>query len=418
MVTMLKNIKQYFNSQSNKGIHHEQRQSKYNKKQMHKQSKGFEKKTYFMDFAQASWNKRDYQTFSNEAYIKNVIAHKAINIICRACSSIKLKPKFINAENESTDANEITQLLSKPNPKESGKELLYSLYAYRQIHGNAYLLANSDSRQINEFYSLRPDRVSIKRSNNFIPLKYQYSVGGRIFEYRVDNVTGFSNILHLKNFNPLDDFYGLSSIEAAAYSIDQHNQAVEWNQRLLQNGARPSGAIVVNNAEHGSNLTDEQFSRLRSMVDDLFCGPQNSGRPMILEGGLDWKEMSLTPKDMDFISCKNSAARDIALAFGVPPQLLGIPGDNTYSNLKEARLAFWEQTVIPIVENTLESLSNWFSYFYKRKVIVEYCLENVPVFSERRESLWDRIKDADFLTVNEKRKLVGYTEIPDGDNLK
>ena len=57
-----------------------------------------------------------------------------------------------------------------------------------------------------------------------------------------------------------------------------------------------------------------------------------AGRPLLLEGGLDWKPLSLTPKDMDFIEAKNVAAREIALAIGVPPMLLGIPGDNTYSN--------------------------------------------------------------------------------------
>ena len=57
---------------------------------------------------------------------------------------------------------------------------------------------------------------------------------------------------------------------------------------------------------------------------------------VLLEGGLDWREMSINPKDMDFIESKNSAAREIALAFGVPPQLLGINGDSTYSNMQEA----------------------------------------------------------------------------------
>ena len=56
---------------------------------------------------------------------------------------------------------------------------------------------------------------------------------------------------------------------------------------------------------------------------------------MLLEGGLDWKSMSLSPKDMDFLEAKHSAAREIALALGVPPMLLGIPGDNTFANYQD-----------------------------------------------------------------------------------
>src|SRR6185437_8148260 len=84
-------------------------------------------------------------------------------------------------------------------------------------------------------------------------------------------------------------------------------------------------------------------------------------RPLLLEGGLDWKPLSLTPKDMDFIEAKNVAAREIALAIGVPPMLLGIPGDNTYSNYQEAQRAFWRQTVLPLVNRTARALSSWLS---------------------------------------------------------
>ena len=78
---------------------------------------------------------------------------------------------------------------------------------------------------------------------------------------------------------------------------------------------------------------------------------------MVLEGGLDWKAMALSPKDMDFVELKNAAAREIALAFGVPPMLLGIPGDNTYANLAEANRALWRQTVIPLVRRVADDLS-------------------------------------------------------------
>ncbi len=146
-------------------------------------------------------------------------------------------------------------------------------------------------------------------------------------------------VLHLKLFHPLNDHYGFAPIEATQVSLDVHNAAGAWNKALLDNVARSSSALVYA-ARDGGNLTDEQFERLKDELEDGYQGAKNAGHPLLLEGGRDWKPMGLTPQEMDFIGAKNQAAREIALAFGVPPMLLGIPGDNTYSNYQEANRAF------------------------------------------------------------------------------
>jgi HK97 family phage portal protein len=123
----------------------------------------------------------------------------------------------------------------------------------------------------------------------------------------------------MRLFHPLDDHYGFSPIEAAATAIDLHNQASKWNKALLDNAARPSGALVYSARE--GRLSPEQFERLKAELQEGFQGAKNAGRPLLLEGGLDWKPLSLSPKDMDFIEAKHAAAREIALALGVPPML-------------------------------------------------------------------------------------------------
>ena len=148
---------------------------------------------------------------------------------------------------------------------------------------------------------------------------------------------GAAPVLHLALFHPLDDHYGFAPLEAAQTALDMHNAAGAWNKALLDNAARPSGALVYEPKE-GGNLSEEQFERLQDGAGGrIIQGAANAGRPLLLEGGLDWKAMSLTPKDMDFIEAKNGAAREIALAFGVPPMLLGIPGDNTYANYRRGQ---------------------------------------------------------------------------------
>jgi HK97 family phage portal protein len=190
-----------------------------------------------------------------------------------------------------------------------------------------------------------------------------------------------------------------------------HNAANAWNKALLDNAARPSGALVYK-GEGNSNLSEEQFERLREELQANFSGATNAGRPLLLEGGLTWQTMSLSPKDMDFMQLKNGAAREIALAFGVPPMLLGIPGDNTYANYREANLAFWRQTVLPLVSRFANSLGNWLGPAFGGSggegLRLAYDADQVEALTLEREALWRRVNDADFLTPEEKREAVGY----------
>ncbi len=348
------------------------------------------------------WMRRDYVKFADEAYRKNVVAHRAIDMIATAAASVSFKLNTAEAPHP------LMRLIRRPNPLQGRAEFFNALYAYQLISGNAFIQAVGPKGDAPlELYALRPDRVQVIAGKAGMPKGYRYAVGDQVTDFPVDRLTGQSRILHLKQFHPLDDWYGLSAVEAAAYSIDQHNQAGAWNQALLQNGARPSGALVVNMKEQGGRLSEEQYARVKDQVDAQFSGPENAGRPLLLEGGLDWKEMSLSPKDMDFIDAKHSSARDIALAFGVPPQLLGIPGDNTYANLAEARLALWEQTVIPLLGQVTDALNGWLAPMFGNELRLTADLDNIPALSLRRDHLWERAKDADFLSDDEKRAMVG-----------
>ena len=196
-------------------------------------------------------------------------------------------------------------------------------------------------------------------------------------------------------------------LEAASMALDTHNAAGRWNKALLDNSARPSGALVYAPKE-GGNLTEEQYGRLKEELEEGYSGVSRAGRPMLLEGGLDWKAMGLTPKDMDFIEAKNAASRDIALAFGVPPMLLGIPGDNTYSNYQEANRAFYRGTVLPMAARSAGALSAWLAPLFGERLRLWYDADQVDGLAAEREALWARIGAAEFLSEDEKREAVGY----------
>lgn len=338
-------------------------------------------KTYYQNVGRPVWTDRNYIHMAEESYIKNVIANRCISIITKGASSITLKLRNKNS-GEILENHKILDLLKRPNPVLSQNDFFESIYAHKLIAGNAYVQAifpvNSKFFEPKELFILRPDRMTILIGKTAIPIGYKYKFDTKETIFKVDQLTGKSEILHIKNFHPTNDWYGLSQVEPAAYSIDQHNEASKWNQAILQNGAKPCGALIVkNDAENNGFLTDDQFERLKEQLYSEFTGSGNAGKPLLLEGGLDWKEISMTPKEMDFLEMKHSTARDIALSFGVPSQLIGIPGDNTYSNMAEARVFLWEQTILPTIDGVLMNFNNWLMPMFDGNFELIYDKENI-----------------------------------------
>jgi HK97 family phage portal protein len=247
--------------------------------------------------------------------------------------------------------------------------------------------------------------MNVIAGRNGWPAAYVYSAAGDSVRYEMRG-RGIEPILHIRLFNPLDDLYGFAPLAAAQTALDTHNAASFWNKALLDNSARPSGALVYAGPD-GGHLTDEQFERLKQELDENFSGALNAGRPLLLEGGLDWKALSLSPKDMDFAETKASAAREIALAFGVPPLLLGLPGDNTFRNYEEANRAFWRQTIIPLAQRLQKAFHAWtqpgFAPFR-----LDYDADRIDALAQERATEWSRIGAAAFLTVDEQREAAGY----------
>ncbi len=348
------------------------------------------------------WTPRDYASLAKEGFQTNPIVYRAVRMIAEAAASVPLL--LYDGRKELAD-HPLLRLMVTPNPRDSGTVLREALFGYLLVSGNAYLEAVSDSKQVRELYALRPDRMRVVPGADGWPAGYAYQVGGQSVQFD-QHAAPVPQILHLTLFHPLNDHYGLSPMEAAAASIDIHNAAGGWNKALLDNAARPSGALVYAGPP-GATLGAEQFERLKSELEASFQGSANAGRPLLLEGGLDWKPLSLTPKDMDFMEAKAAAARDIALAFGVPPMLLGLPGDNTYANYAEANRIFWRQTVIPLASRIADSIAHWLSPVYGA-VKLQPDLDRIDALSQEREALWSRLGKADFLSVDEKREAVGY----------
>lgn len=364
---------------------------------------------------------RNYENFSKEGYEKNVMVYQAVNKIALACSSIEWS--LFSSTDNGKKFDEVLQhplldLIKNPNPMQGWASFIESVVGFYCISGNTYIQSTrlTESGPPLELYPLRPDRMKIIPGALGFPEAYQFNVGQEKLKFPVIYKDGrlWSDILHVKTFHPSNDYYGLSPIEPAILSIDQHNEAGTWNISLLQNQARPSGVLSMDATDQNPSgtLDDEQFARLKQMMDQQYTGKNNAGRPLLLEGGLKWQQISLSPQQMDFLENKNVSARDIALAFGVPPLLLNISNDNTFANYKEARIAFYEDTVLNVIGKIRDELNSWLvPQFGDEKLFLDFNKDSIPALVEKRMMLFETVKQNKELSFNEKRELLGYDTI-------
>ncbi len=362
---------------------------------------------FLQTMGRPKWSGTDYSKLSKESYQRNAVSYRCVRMIAEAAARIQFR---VRDGKQVLDTHPILELIKRPNPFDSRFEFLVSTYSYMLLSGNAYI-EYVQVDDTGELFSLRPDRMKVVPGPKGYPKAYEYTVGREKVVYEV-NVDKQLPILHIKDFHPNDDHYGLSAVQSAAYSIDIHNDSNRFLKSLLQNSAKPSGALVYKGTEGQESLSDEQYTQLKAQIEEQYSGPSNAGRPMLLDGGLEWQAMSMTPHELEFAEMKTQSARDIALAFGVPPQLLGIPGDNTYTNYSQAVRALYRSAVIPMVQHLCQDLSTFFDESMD-SIEVEPMLDDLEALADERTELWDRINKTENLTVNEKRAAMGYPEYED-----
>jgi HK97 family phage portal protein len=331
--------------------------------------------------------------------------YRCIDYVSTTCAGIPWL-MFSKSRSKLTEIEDhpLLDLLDKPNPFQAGPKFIEAVVAYLQLAGNSYITTAgpSGNKPPLELWTLRPDRVKV------VPGDAVTLVRG--YEYTANNVTvgGMDtiNTRHLKTFHPTNDWYGLSPIQAAARSIDQNNEAKAWNVAMLQNGAKPTGAL----SSTGS-ISDDEYDRLRRLLNDEWTGTTNAGTPLLLEGGMTWQEMGVSPKDMDWLEGQKLSAREIAIAFGVPPELIGDNSNKTYSNYQEARKAYYEEKILPLMDWLQAELNEWLTVRYGDQYVLMYDKDSIEALQEDRQVVWTNVLNAvkaGVLTPNEAREELGY----------
>ena len=357
-----------------------------------------------------AWTPRDTGSLTRQGFAGNPVGFRSVKMIAEAAAAL---PLVCQDAKRRFDVHPVLSLISRPNGSQGRAELFEALFAQLLLSGDGYVEAVGGVTGLPvELHVLRSDRMRVVPGADGWPVAFEYAVGAKKHRFAVGQ--GVSPVCHIRNFHPQDDHYGFSPMQAAAAALDVHNAASRWSKALLDNAARPSGAIVYRGADGQGALAPDQYERLQAEMESYHQGAANAGRPMLLEGGLDWKPMGFSPSDMEFQKTKEAAAREIALAFGVPPMLLGIPGDATYANYAEANRAFYRLTVLPLATRVVAAVSHWLSEFAGEAVELKPDLDQVPALAAERDQQWARVAGASFLSDAEKRSLLGLPAVEDG----
>lgn len=374
------------------------------------------------------WSGNNYESYSKDGYQKNPIVFRCINLIAKGGATVPweawTKPK---AEGGKIIPNHrALALLRKPNPMQGGHDLINNFIAYLMLRGDSYMEGVSGNDPKNkapsELYVHRPDRFAILPGKMGIPGAYHYKLGDYTKDFPVNPITGASQILHWKTFNPLDDWNGLSPISAAAMAGDSHNGTTAWNKSLIDNGGAPSGIFTYSpEGRAGDTMPVNSRRQLEQDIEERINGAVNAGRPWIVDGGIAWQQLGLSPKDADWLAGKKVSAQEICAVFGVATQLLGIEGSQTFANYAEARMSLYEDVILPLMDCIADMLNVWLMPMYGDGAVLVPNVENLPALQPKREKQWAAVQAATWLTPNEKREATGeepYTgKNPDGSEI-
>lgn len=364
----------------------------------------------FVSPPQASFTTYDYAKLANEGYGKNVHVFAAIRLIANSFASVRwqLIRTDPSGDEEEIRAHPLLTLMERPNPLTPRNKFFEEVLSFLYIGGASFVFKAQAGGKTRELWTVRPDLVTVKTGTILEPIKeYEIDLGNGRIQKRPPEET-----LYLRFFNPSGQFQGLSPIKIAGSTVDQANESLKWNVSLLQNQANPSGVLKVK-----GKLTEPEFTNLREQINDAYAGAKNSRKPLVLEGDLDYQPTGMSPTDMDWLEGQKETGRNIAIALGVQPELLGDSSNKTYSNYGEARKAFYEETVIPLVNWIAGEFSNFLCREYGTDLSFRPDIDSIEAMQEDRDKLYSRIENSSFITINEKRLATGYDEIDGGDKL-
>jgi phage portal protein BeeE len=258
---------------------------------------------------------------------------------------------------ETLPDSDFEELMRRPNPYQSGLDLIERGAQHLYLTGNMLILKvrgttpqskgkpgeyqkKPDRGPVLELWNLQPDQIKPVPSRfNFLS-HYEYTAPGS-GPICIDP----DDIIHVMFSNPMSPFWGASPLKAMARVIDTEVDALNWWRWSIRNRAAKDGFI-----KYSRLLTDDEYTKIKRQLVEQVTGPWNARLPMILTGDADWVATSSSAVEMDFVELRKMTREEICGVFGVPPMLVGIMDNSTYNNMREARLSLWQDNLVGSID--------------------------------------------------------------------
>jgi HK97 family phage portal protein len=312
----------------------------------------------------------------------------------------------------------LSALLARPNPQQSAPEFEGLNTVYLNLGGNAFIYLDRGAKEVGRpvaMYPLRPDRVRLVPDTRGIK-GFLYVPPGKSENDTIPYLA--DDVIHIKFPNPDDPFegmgYGQSPLTASGQSGDVDNQLTAFLKLFLERGAMPAGLL-----KFSISMKDEQVANTRRRWMERYGGVNNWASVGVLDQGGDYKPLGHSFKEMGFSDIDERNETRILMSLGVPGILLNSRSglkNSTYSNIQEAREAFWDDRM----RFEMGLFDEEYSHFLNEDgVFVQRDLSQVPALQKRilsqaqaARAMWDMGVPA-----NTAFGAVGLRvgEIPDGD---
>jgi len=302
-------------------------------------------------------------------------------------------------------------LLYKCNSFTTKFDFFSTIAQYLELTGEAPFYVSFLNGKPDSMIVLRPDKLSVKQGtqgNIINGYEYELGLGSRI-TLEVDEV------VFLRYPDPNKPFRGLGTLQAVARTVDIDEYSEEYNKQFFFNSARPDSAL-----ETDQKLNEKQLQSITKKFEAKYKGLDNSHKTIILQGGLKYKPISLTQKDMDFMEQQKFSRDKILGIFRVPRTVLGITDDVNRANAEATDYVFAKRTIKPKLERIIQQLNEFYLPMFKGTDLMYLDYES-PVPEDavsEREDIRLGLQEG-FMTINEAREEMGESPVgPEGDKLR
>ena len=369
----------------------------------------------------------DFNALVKEGYKKNGMLRRVVDEIANGASQVPFVVIGTGDDQEPIDSHPLADLLARPNKMQGGVEFFGLLYRILLLAGEVFVLRIDVGGTPHSLRILQPNKMKIDyHKTTGLPTRYEYTEGnGSKSVYEADPITGESVIKHIKEVDPANPNRGVSRFSAVFSNIGLHNAIVAHTSALVENGGMPSGILTLDTKDENGRarpISAEKRKEIETGFDERFTKGTKKGGVAVFGSGMKFERLGLGPKDMEFTKALDASDSAVAVVAGVPGQLVGIQGAQTYANVREARLALYQETIIPLAERVLSDLNEFLVLAFtgprrRPDVAIEYDWDDVPAMAAQRQAVVENVTklvEAGIISPDEARERIGGYDSIDG----